>query len=49
MRGERPEITAETFEFLLNEKKRFCIANGGFDFQTVSNNTGIRQKLFDFF
>src|SRR5205823_12303247 len=42
--GELPDISIEAAEFFLHGKKCFGVRNGGFDFQTIANDSWIGQQ-----
>jgi hypothetical protein len=46
--NEAPNVGIETSKLLLDEEEGLRVLDGGFDFQPVSNNAGVRQEFVDF-
>ena len=42
-----PDVLVKRIEFLLYLQDLFCVADRGFDFETVTNDSGIAEKTLD--
>jgi hypothetical protein len=43
-----PDVTVEAPEFVLHDKKSFCVLYRRFDFQPIAYDTGIAEEFLDF-